>query len=100
MLTLFQTFEYATYDMLHIEQWTAKRIKKISGLGRVFRPGPEIRVPGREIFPGRVSGLDFSNAGFGPGSGFHFEIFRVSSPGTRPVPIPGLKRCSLAVTYY
>ena len=46
-------------------------------MGRVFRPGPEIRVPGwvpgREILPGRVSGLEFSN----PGSGFHFEIFRV-----------------------
>ena len=61
-------------------------------LGRVFRPGLEIRVPdwvpGREIFPGRVPGLEFSNPGFGPGSGFHFEIFRVSGPGTRPVPIP------------
>ena len=58
-----------------------------------FRAGFfEIRVPGwvpgREIFPGRVPGLEFSNPGFGPGSGFHFEIFRVSGPGTRPVPIP------------
>ena len=38
------------------------------------------------IFPGRVLGLEFSNPGFGPGSGFHFAIFRVSE--TRPVPIP------------
>ena len=42
------------------------------------------------IFPGRVLGLEFSNPGFGPGSGFHFEIFRVLGPGTRPVPIPDL----------
>ena len=94
MLTLFQPSEYATYDMLHIEQWTVERIKQFSGLHRVFRPGPEILVPGwipgRENFPGRVPGLQFSNPSFGPGSGFHFEIFRVSGPGTRPVPILGL----------
>ena len=49
MLTFFSPL-----NMQHIEQLTVKIIQKFSDSRRVFGPGPEIRVSGQEIFPGRV----------------------------------------------
>ena len=68
--------------------------KKIQKISEKFRAGPGFSTqPGNpgsgfENFPGRVPGFEIFCPGSGPGSGFHFKIFRVTGPGTRPAPIP------------
>ena len=80
-VNIFQPSEYATYRTID-----CKNNPKIFRVASVFstRPGN----PGSGLGSGSRNfsgpGLEFWNPGFG----VHFEILRVSGPGTRPVPIP------------